>query len=245
VTPNAAEAAALGGAEAVLRDWEALAVAETRGADGARLHEPGRPPRRLPAPAAGGDPCGAGDCFAAAVTVALARGAAPADAVAAAVAAASAFVDAGGAGALALEAPPGPPRLVATGGCFDLLHAGHVQMLAAARAQGDRLVVLLNSDASVRRLKGPGRPVVGEEDRAAVLRGLASVDEVVVFDEDEPSAALARVRPDVWVKAADYAGVELPEAGVLGELGARTVLVPLFPGRSTTRLIEEVASYGR
>jgi rfaE bifunctional protein nucleotidyltransferase chain/domain/rfaE bifunctional protein kinase chain/domain len=129
--------------------------------------------------------------------------------------------------------------LVATGGCFDVLHAGHVQSLRAARALGDALVVLLNSDASVRRLKGPGRPVQTERDRAQVLLALDSVDAVVIFDEDEPSAALDRIRPDVWAKGADYAGTVLPEADLVHSWGGRVQLLPLLPGRSTTAILKD------
>jgi rfaE bifunctional protein nucleotidyltransferase chain/domain len=130
--------------------------------------------------------------------------------------------------------------VVATGGCFDVLHAGHVACLEAARRLGDVLVVLLNSDASVRRLKGPGRPVVPAEDRAQVLRGLASVDEVVVFDEDDPCAALERLRPDVWAKGGDYGGTPMPEADLVRSWGGRVVLLPYLAGRSTTAILEEV-----
>jgi D-beta-D-heptose 7-phosphate kinase / D-beta-D-heptose 1-phosphate adenosyltransferase len=132
--------------------------------------------------------------------------------------------------------------VVATGGCFDLLHAGHVRMLEAARAQGDCLVVLLNSDTSVARLKGADRPLVPQGDRAAVLRAMRGVDAVLVFDEDEPSRALERLRPDVWVKGGDYAVADLPEAATIAGWGGRTVLVPYVAGRSTTRLIEEAAA---
>jgi D-beta-D-heptose 7-phosphate kinase / D-beta-D-heptose 1-phosphate adenosyltransferase len=131
--------------------------------------------------------------------------------------------------------------VVATGGCFDLLHPGHVHTLQAARALGDCLVVCLNSDASVARLKGPGRPVVGEADRAAVLAALGCVDAVAVFDQDTPVELLRRLRPDVWVKGGDYAAAELPEAPVLASWGGRAVILPFVEGRSTTRLIEEAA----
>ena len=131
--------------------------------------------------------------------------------------------------------------VVATGGCFDLLHPGHVQTLEAARALGDCLVVCLNSDASVRHLKGPDRPVLGVEDRAAVLRALRCVDAVLVFDEDTPAAALERLRPDVWAKGADYADRELPEAAVLARWGGEVVLLPFVDGKSSTRIIEEVS----
>ena len=103
---------------------------------------------------------------------------------------------------------------------------------------GDCLVVCLNSDDSVRRLKGPDRPLVGQEDRAAVLRSLRCVDDVLLFDEETPTEAIRRLRPDVWVKGADYEADSLPEADVVRELGGRIVTVPYVAGRSTTRLIE-------
>ena len=131
--------------------------------------------------------------------------------------------------------------VVATGGCFDLLHPGHVETLQAARSLGDCLIVCLNSDASVRGLKGPGRPVVGQDDRAAVLLALGCVDAVAIFDEPTPVAILERLRPDLWVKGGDYAARELPEAEVLATWNGRAVVVPLVEGRSTTRLIEEAA----
>jgi rfaE bifunctional protein nucleotidyltransferase chain/domain len=132
--------------------------------------------------------------------------------------------------------------VVATGGCFDLLHAGHVNTLTAARRLGDCLIVCLNSDASVCRLKGSGRPLVTEDDRAAVLSALACVDAVVVFAEDTPEQALRRLRPQVWVKGGDYDGVRLPETDVLGEWGGRAFVLPYLDGHSTTRLIEEATS---
>jgi D-beta-D-heptose 7-phosphate kinase/D-beta-D-heptose 1-phosphate adenosyltransferase len=131
--------------------------------------------------------------------------------------------------------------LVAAGGCFDVLHAGHVSMLRAARRLGDALVVCMNSDASVRRLKGPGRPLNPAADRAAVLRALDCVDEVVIFDEDTPERLLARLRPDIWVKGGDYDGRELPEAAVLREWGGMVVTVPYLDGRSTTRIATAAA----
>jgi D-beta-D-heptose 7-phosphate kinase/D-beta-D-heptose 1-phosphate adenosyltransferase len=238
--------------------WAAGAVAVTCGARGAVLVERGRSPLAIPAePAGGGDPCGAGDRFASQAACALADGASIADAVLAAVAAASRFVAAGGAAGLAAPrgggaapADPGPLALaravraaggtvVATGGCFDLLHPGHIRTLEAARALGDCLVVCLNSDASAARLKGPGRPVLGVEDRAAVLSALRCVDGVLVFDEDTPAAPLERLRPHVWAKGADYAERELPEAAVLSRWGGEVVLLPFVDGKSTTRIIEE------
>lgn len=127
--------------------------------------------------------------------------------------------------------------MVATGGCFDLLHAGHVATLQAARALGDCLVVCLNSDDSVRRLKGLDRPLVPQADRARVLAALACVDEVVVFDEETPSRVIEELRPDVWVKGGDYAGAPLPEAELLASWGGQAVVVPYLSGRSTTSLV--------
>jgi rfaE bifunctional protein nucleotidyltransferase chain/domain len=250
-------------AEALVARWGARHVCVTCGALGAVLATAGRPAAVLPAAAvAGGDPCGAGDRFASRAAGALASGRSPAAAAQAAVAAASAFVAAGGAGAVGVAPAPGaaaPPAatagqdaarvaaavrarggtVAATGGCFDLLHPGHVQTLQAARALGDCLLVLINSDASVRRLKGPGRPVAGERERAAVLCALACVDAVEIFEEDTPTAALTRLRPDVWVKGGDYAGRDLPESEALARWGGRAVVVPTLEGHSTSRIIEE------
>ncbi|MGW5163299.1 adenylyltransferase/cytidyltransferase family protein, partial [Nonomuraea wenchangensis] len=131
-------------------------------------------------------------------------------------------------------------RLIATGGCFDLLHAGHVSLLRRARALGDALVVCVNSDDSVRRLKGPQRPVVDVRDRVEVLRALSCVDAVLVFEENTPDRAIALLRPDVWVKGGDYEGEFLPESEVLGRLGAEIVVLSTLPGRSTTNLIREI-----
>ena len=130
--------------------------------------------------------------------------------------------------------------VVATGGCFDLLHAGHVATLRAARALGDCLVVCLNSDDSVRQLKGPERPLVPEADRIAVLEALGCVDVVVPFDEWTPEGVLRRLRPDVFAKGGDYALRDLPEAALLGTWGGQAVVLPYLEGRSTTRLMKEV-----
>jgi rfaE bifunctional protein nucleotidyltransferase chain/domain/rfaE bifunctional protein kinase chain/domain len=237
VTPNRAEAGVRDVSE-LRDDWGVRSVAVTLGAEGAALDD-GASVRRIAAPRIeGGDPCGAGDRFAVTAAAVLARGGGVAEAVEAAVCAASRFVAEGGAGSLAGTRAP---TVVATGGCFDLLHAGHVATIEAARALGDRLVVLVNSDESVRRLKGPDRPLQRQEDRVAVLKALSAVDEVVVFDEDTPVAALERLRPDVWVKGGDYARDELPEAAVLEAWRCRVAIVPYVEGRSTTRLIEELA----
>jgi rfaE bifunctional protein nucleotidyltransferase chain/domain len=130
--------------------------------------------------------------------------------------------------------------LVATSGCFDLLHAGHVTMLDTARRLGDHLVVLVNSDRSVRRLKGPERPMVPLADRLRVLEGLASVDAAVVLDDDEPSRAVAALRPDIWAKGGDYTWSDMPEAAVVHGYGGRVVTLPYLPGRSTTGLVSQV-----
>ncbi len=127
--------------------------------------------------------------------------------------------------------------VVASGGCFDLLHTGHSRTLAAARALGDCLLVLINSDASVRRLKGPGRPVVPAADRAELLAALECVDGVVVFGEDDPRAALGVLRPDLWVKGGDYDPADLPETPLVRSWGGKVVAVPYRPGRSTTRRV--------
>lgn len=127
--------------------------------------------------------------------------------------------------------------VVAAGGCFDLLHTGHVSLLQSARSLGDCLIVCLNSDESVRRRKGAGRPVNPAADRAAVLRALDCVDAVLVFAEDTPEAALRRLRPDLWVKGGDYHGQQLPEAALLGTWGGQAVTVPYLAGRSSSRLL--------
>ncbi|GAA4285695.1 PfkB family carbohydrate kinase [Georgenia daeguensis] len=297
----------------LVRRWRAAAVCVTAGAAGAYLARSGTEAAFFPAVAADGDPCGAGDQFAASCAVALAGGALVPEAVERAVAHASAWVAAGGAegfrqrsaaartvagngrGDLGPDEPgrtepggspalthlagtghtvpgraassrPGKPdgdepgrlwtqdpgsldrltarlradggTLVATGGCFDIVHAGHVATLQAARRLGDHLVVVMNSDASVTRLKGPGRPVVPAPDRARVLAALDCVDAVVVFDEDDPRAVLDRLRPDVWAKGGDYGGAPLPESEVVRRHGGRVVLLPYLGGRSTSSIIQ-------
>jgi rfaE bifunctional protein nucleotidyltransferase chain/domain len=135
--------------------------------------------------------------------------------------------------------------VVATGGCFDLLHAGHVRLLRSARSLGDCLVVCLNSDDSVRRLKGPDRPVVRQADRVRVLEALECVDAVVVFDDDTPERVLAGLRPDIWAKGGDYAGMPLPESDALARWDGQVVLLPYQEGQSTSLLIEHCRSSGR
>ncbi|MCX7971120.1 MAG: D-glycero-beta-D-manno-heptose 1-phosphate adenylyltransferase [Negativicutes bacterium] len=135
--------------------------------------------------------------------------------------------------------------VVFTNGCFDILHAGHVRYLQAARQMGDCLIVGLNSDSSVRRLKGPERPVNGQEDRAEVLAGLAAVDAVVIFEQDTPVDLVRKIQPDWYVKGGDYRIEQLPEAPVVAAYGGRTVLIPEVAGRSTTNIIKKLRSEDR
>lgn len=132
--------------------------------------------------------------------------------------------------------------VVFTNGCFDVLHAGHVRYLVKARAMGDFLVIGLNSDASVRRLKGNGRPINTEDDRAEVLDALRAVDAVTIFGEPTAEALIALLRPDVYVKGGDYTLETLPEAKIVMEYGGRVEFVPLVEGRSTTNVIERIRS---
>jgi rfaE bifunctional protein nucleotidyltransferase chain/domain/rfaE bifunctional protein kinase chain/domain len=242
--------------------WGVDAVAVTLGEHGAILVQGATSPLVVPAePLTVADPCGAGDRFAAAAAAALRQGALTSEAVTSAVASASAYLADGGVGRYGTpQAPPPPPAaragrgteldaadltrrvraaggtVVATGGCFDLLHAGHVSLLETARSLGDCLIVCLNSDASVRRLKGDRRPLNHAADRAAVLAALGSVDAIAVFEEDTPCSVLDQLRPDIWVKGGDYDGRELPEAALLETWGGVAVTVPYLSGRSTSRL---------
>lgn len=220
----------------------------------------------------GGDTCGAGDQFAVSAAIALRRGRLLSEAVVDGVRAASEFVCRGGAAGVGVglehsggtagssvspvrgdgsrstafdvvaHARAGGRTVVATGGCFDLLHAGHVSVLNAARALGDCLVVCVNSDQSVRRRKGPGRPVVPQADRARILEALECVDAVLVFEDDTPTAVLDRLRPDIWVKGGDYAPDDMPEAAVVEQWGGQVVRLPYAAGRSTTRLVRQLRS---
>ena len=135
-------------------------------------------------------------------------------------------------------------RIVFTNGCFDLLHVGHVTYLEHARHAGDRLVVGLNTDRSVRALKGAGRPVIPQDDRARVLAALASVDAVILFDEDTPLELIKAVRPDVLVKGSDYREEEITGAEEVRSWGGDVVLAPLVEGRSTSGILKEASSIG-
>ena len=130
--------------------------------------------------------------------------------------------------------------VVFTNGCFDLLHPGHVRYLAAARALGDVLVVGLNSDESVQRLKGAGRPVLRAAERAEVLAGLAVVDHLIVFDEDTPQALIGALAPDVLVKGADWAEDDIVGRDVVLAAGGRVERIPVVPGVSTSEILRRV-----
>ena len=135
-------------------------------------------------------------------------------------------------------------RVVFTNGCFDLMHVGHVRYLAAARAAGDLLVVGVNDDASVRRLKGPERPLVPEMARAEVVAALAAVDYVTIFGEDTPAEVIAALVPDVLVKGADWAPEQVVGREVVEAHGGRVLLVPVVEGFSTTALVEHLRRHG-
>jgi rfaE bifunctional protein nucleotidyltransferase chain/domain/rfaE bifunctional protein kinase chain/domain len=260
-------AAAQESAAVLAARWGCAAVLVTLGHRGALLHvaaDGSAAPHVVPAAAVHGvDSCGAGDRLAASAAIALASGSGLPEAVATAVEKAGLFLAAGGVAvldrpanthALAGEAQDAlgvahrtrssGGTVVATGGCFDLMHAGHARTLAAARALGDCLIVCLNSDASVTRLKGPERPIMPQDDRIDLLLALECVDAVIVFDEDTPENVLRRIEPDIWVKGGDYSADELPETKVLAEWGGRTITVPYHAGRSSTRLAGALARVG-
>jgi D-beta-D-heptose 7-phosphate kinase/D-beta-D-heptose 1-phosphate adenosyltransferase len=212
------------------------------------------------------DVTGAGDTAIAVLALGLAAGASLADAAAVANAAAGCAV--GAVGAVAVERAeivaalhPGQrgivldraalaarlatwrragKRIVFTNGCFDLLHAGHLSLLHGAAALGDVLVLAINSDASVRRLKGPERPLVPAAERVAMLAALECVDAVTVFDEDTPEEILRAVRPDVLVKGQDYQLSGVVGRDIVESYGGRVVLLPLVQGRSTSSLVERI-----
>jgi rfaE bifunctional protein nucleotidyltransferase chain/domain len=145
---------------------------------------------------------------------------------------------------MAAELPNRHPgkTIVFTNGCFDILHAGHVRYLAAARQLGDILVVGLNGDASVRELKGEGRPLNSQEDRAEVMAALGAVDYVIIFDEKRVASLLRQVRPQIYAKGGDYTvkSLDPDEVAALKEIGARIEILPLVPGKSTSKLIQAI-----
>ena len=246
-------------------------VAVTLDADGALLFDGEAPPYRTyarPRPAA--FTTGAGDTFASALTLALAAGGGGHAAAELASAAAALAVTRDGTAvcsqAALREAVAGERqvvssladlrtrvelyrqqgrRVVFTNGCFDILHRGHIAYLNQAKALGDALVVGINSDASVRRLKGPDRPVNPLEDRLAVLAALSCIDVLVPFDEDTPAALLEVVRPDVFVKGGDYRRETLPEASLVESLGGEVRILPYVPDRSTSDVIRRIRAGGQ
>jgi D-beta-D-heptose 7-phosphate kinase/D-beta-D-heptose 1-phosphate adenosyltransferase len=135
---------------------------------------------------------------------------------------------------------PRSERVVFTNGCFDILHRGHVTYLTQARALGDRLIVGVNTDASVRRLKGEGRPVVQQDDRAYVLAALACIDAVTMFDEDTPAELIEALLPDVLVKGGDYTPGQVVGREVVESHGGTLVLIPFVTGRSTTDILHRI-----
>ena len=137
-----------------------------------------------------------------------------------------------------LAAVPRPGVHCFTNGCFDLIHPGHVSLLQGAAQACDRLIVGLNNDASVRRLKGAGRPVQAEGARAAVLGAIGHVNLVVLFEEDTPVGLIERLQPDLLVKGADYTIDRIVGADIVQKAGGRVMTIDLVPGQSTTRLIE-------
>ena len=133
-------------------------------------------------------------------------------------------------------------KIVFTNGCFDVLHRGHVEYLQKSRDCGDILIVGMNSDSSVTKLKGPQRPLVGEEDRAFILSQLVSVDAVVVFSEETPYELIKQIKPDVLIKGGDYQIHEVVGRDIVEGNGGKVVLIPLVTGRSTTNIIEKIRS---
>lgn len=256
-------------AELILDRAGANIVAVTLDVDGAMVLGGQAPPVRTathPAPA--GHAVGAGDAYLAALTLAVASGAGIQAAATLAQRAAAASVqgprtcvtrmdallpnldsvastpsdDVEDVLAQIRAARARGARLVFTNGCFDVLHHGHVGFLRQARELGDLLVVGLNSDASVARLKGPDRPVNNVDDRSAVLSALSCVDHVLVFEEDSPEWLITQLRPDVYVKGGDYHGDLLPEAELVRRLGGQVRILDYLPDRSTSSIIERIRS---
>ena len=257
---------AFGDGSAILERTGAEIAAVTMDADGAVVFQRGRAPYRTYArPASQTRAAGAGDTFAIAFALALAAGAetpaaadvasaaaalvvardgtcvCSADALREAVSASEKVLrDAGRLAArVALYREQGR-RVVLTNGCFDILHPGHVAYLSRAKELGDVLVVGVNTDEGVRRLKGPERPINPVDDRMALLAGLSCVDHVVPFGEDTPVDLIRRAPPDVFVKGGDYTRDQLPEAQVVEELGGRVEILPYVENQSTTSVIERI-----
>jgi D-beta-D-heptose 7-phosphate kinase/D-beta-D-heptose 1-phosphate adenosyltransferase len=254
------------GAERLLDETGAGAAAVTLDVDGALLIERGAPPYRTYArPAPGARAAGAGDTFAAALALALAAGADLQAAGEIASAAAGVAVLREGTATCSLhdlrEAVTAQSkhidglqrviervaehrrhgrRIVFTNGCFDILHRGHIAYLSRAKALGDVLIVGVNTDAGIRRLKGPERPINSLDDRLQVLGALSCVDHLIAFDEDTPIELVRAIRPDVFVKGGDYTRETLPEAEVVEQLGGEVRILPYVEDRSTTGIIARI-----
>jgi D-beta-D-heptose 7-phosphate kinase/D-beta-D-heptose 1-phosphate adenosyltransferase len=250
----------------ICKSVDADIVAVTLDQDGALVLQPGKPPlRTFTEPNRHTQAAGAGDTYVAALALALAAGADAASAAEAAAAAAAIVVAKDGTSCCtaqelklrlagrahfdsALESllpvleerRSRGKRIVLTNGCFDILHRGHITYLNQARKLGDLLVVGVNSDESIRRLKGPERPINTLEDRLQVLAALSCVDHVVAFDDDTPHRLVKAIRPHIFVKGGDYTRQRLPEAALVEELGGRVEILPLVGERSTTRLISKI-----
>ena len=138
------------------------------------------------------------------------------------------------------EAKKNGKKVVFTNGCFDILHAGHVTYLTEAKRQGDILIVGVNSDASVKRLKGETRPINSEYDRAFVLDALKSVDYTVIFEEDTPEELIAYLKPSIHVKGGDYKKEDLPETKIVESYGGEVIILNFVEGKSTTNIIEKI-----
>lgn len=259
-------AALSGRGDEILQATGAQIAAVTLDSEGAILFERGRRPRRAPARAVNpAQPSGAGDTFLATFAAALAAAGEIGAATELAAAAASIVVAKENTAvctpaelreAFAEESRPAVDlerlieladddrrrgrRIVLTNGCFDILHRGHIAYLHRAKRLGDVLIVGVNSDDSIRRLKGDSRPVNCLEDRLRVLAALSCVDRLIVFHEDAPHKLIQAVRPDVFVKGGDYSRETLPEAELVEAYGGRVELLPFIAGRSTTRLIDRI-----
>ncbi|HEX2153985.1 MAG TPA: PfkB family carbohydrate kinase [Acidimicrobiia bacterium] len=241
----------------------AAVAAVTVDADGVVVVDETGLTSHVPSAGRAADPCGGGDTFTAAMSLGLAVGAAPLEAAGLASRAAAIVVARHGTAVCSLEqlrnghddkwCPDvdtlvdiitrrrmAGQSIVFTNGCFDVLHAGHVASLKEAASMGDVLIVALNSDASIARLKGDGRPVNELADRAAVIAGLSVVDHVVAFDEESPLGLLRRLRPDVYCKGGDYRGRWIPEMDLVRSWGGRFELTSYLPDRSTTATVEKV-----
>jgi rfaE bifunctional protein nucleotidyltransferase chain/domain len=133
-------------------------------------------------------------------------------------------------------------QIVTTNGCFDILHVGHLRYLQQAKQLGDILIVLINSDASIQRLKGSNRPILPEAERAELLAGLVCVDYVTIFEQDTPLEYLKQIRPDIHVKGGDYDISKLPESPLLQEMGTRLEFIPFVEGQSTSNIVERIAT---